>query len=108
MEAATIRTTAAVADGPFAGERWAAVGCGKRRERRYEPEGERLSSGRGHAGREESCPGARGARGHGVPLRTVAALRPFRRLPAMVLMGIRISFSQKSRVKVNIRYFDLQ
>ena len=49
-----------------------------------------------------------GRRGHGVPLKTVAALRPNCRLPAMVLMRIRVSFSQKSDVKVNIRYFELQ
>ena len=70
MEAATttITPTAAVADGPFAGERWAAVGCWKKGERHCEPEGERLSKYRGHAGggcRRRSRPGARGARGHG-------------------------------------------
>lgn len=68
-EAATIRTAAARADGPFAGERWAAVGCWKKGERHCEPEGERLSKYRGHrAGREEDLsPGALEARGHGVP-----------------------------------------
>lgn len=67
MEAATIRPTAAVADGaPMLGGKGAAVGCGKRRERRYEPEGERLSKYRGHAGEEIS--GNLPARGHGVGL----------------------------------------